>query len=211
MSRLLRFLVATVVLLLFPAASRAAGVEVGIQHVIALPMGEEGFPGGVIEIEQGRGFGISGEWFVSERLSLRGAATFVNPAVILFPATPPPSDVDLGTLGLDIYSASARWHLAPRSRLSYYAGAGAAYVLMGNLEDRFGDDLEINLGPESALLAEGGLRYRFRERVFFELGVTWMPLESELDVVRADRWTVPLPVTIGIDPLVLSAGASWRF
>ena len=182
----------------------AAEFEAGAQHVIAMTTGDTG----ALDVEPGRGFGAHVEVFWSESLSTRAAATFVNPAAILYPENPPPSDVDLGTLGLDMYSATARWHLAPRSRISAYAGGGAAFVLIGNLDDQFGSEVEIDFDPELTFVAEGGLRYRFRERIFVELGVTYLPLEGNADVRRTN---VALPETFAFDPVIVSAGAAWRF
>jgi outer membrane protein W len=191
------------VLLAFPVA--AADVEAGVQHVGTLITGDSSFDGGDLDVESARGFGASAEVFWNEHLSTRLAGTFINPVAVLNPG-----DVDLNTVSLDIYSLSARYHFAPRARLSPYAGAGAAYVSFGNLEERFADDLEMNLDPEAALLVEAGVRYRFRPRLFFELGVTYMPLEGEPIVVRNNR-NLPLPRTIAFDPLTVSAGAAWRF
>jgi len=192
-----------VLLLALPVA--AADVEAGVQHVGTIMTGDSSFDGGELDVESSRGFAASAEVFWSERLSTRLAGTFINPVAVLNPG-----DVDLNTVSLDVYSASARWHFAPEHRFSAYAGAGVAYVSFGNLEERFADDLEMNLDPETALLAEAGVRYRFRPRLFFDLGVTYMPLEGEPVVIRNNR-NLPLPATIAFDPVTLSAGASWRF
>jgi len=199
------------VLLLFAGSVQAAEIAAGAQHVIALAMGEERFDGGELTIENGRGFAAFVDVFWSERFSTRAAATFVNPAVILFRDTPPPNDVDLGTLGMDIYSATARFHFAPRSRFSAYVGAGGALVLFGNLEDRFGDDLELELDPVTTFVAEGGMRYRVAPRITLELGAAWLPLEGEPQVRRANDPRIPIPAKVAVDPLIVSAGASWRF
>ncbi|MGZ5432703.1 MAG: hypothetical protein ACXWH7_07205, partial [Thermoanaerobaculia bacterium] len=107
--------------LLLAAPLHAADIEVGVQHVIAIA-GDTG----ELDVATSRGFGAHLDVFWSDRVSTRVAAVFVNPAAILYPDNPPPGDVDLGTLGLDIYSATARFHIAPRARFSAFAGAGAA-------------------------------------------------------------------------------------
>ena len=175
-------------LILLAAPLHASDVEAGAQHAIAMFGDNEG-----LEIDTSRGFGAHVEVFWSDALSTRAAATFLNPAVF----TP---EADLGTMGLDIWSATARWHLAPRSRLSGYAGAGAALVTIGNLDDQFGDEIEVEFDPEIAAVVEGGLRYRIHPRIVLELGVTYLPLEAESD-----------GTTIAVDPMIVSAGAAWRF
>lgn len=183
----------------------AADIEAGGQHVIAMTTGDTG----TLDVPTSRGFGAHVEVFWSNRVSTRVSATFLNPAAILFPENPPPSDVDLGTLGLDIYSATARYHFG--DRWSGYAGGGAAFVAIGNLDDQFGDAVEIEFDPETTFVVEGGIRYRILPRVVLELGATYMPLEAEADILRADDPRYPLPQTIAVDPLIVSAGAAWRF
>jgi hypothetical protein len=191
-------------MLLFATSLRAADVEVGAQHVVSIPRDE-----GTLDIEVSRGFGAHAEVFWRETVSTRFAATFLNPAAILFPENPPPSDVDLGTLGLDIYSATARYHFG--GRWAGFAGGGAALVVIGNLDDQFGEDVEIEFDPETTFVAEGGLRFRFRPRIVLELGVTYLPLEAEPEVLRASDPRYPLPATVTVNPVIVSAGAAWRF
>lgn len=197
--------------LLLAAPLHAADFEAGVQHVVQHPLGDGGFDGGEIDVATSRGFAVSAELFWSERFSTNLAGTFVNPETILFPSSPPPNDVDLGTLGMDIYSVTARYHFAPDSRLSYYAGGGASYFFFGNLEDRFGEDLEIEIDPEVALVAEAGMRFRFRERLFLTLNLAYAPVEGETEVVLDRDTGLALPATLALDPVVLSVGASWRF
>ena len=185
--------------LLLAVPLHAADIEVGGQHLIAIPRGETG----ELDIATSRGFGAHVDVFWSDRVSTRVAAMFLNPAAILYPETPPPTDVDLGTLGLDIYSATARFHLAPRSRVSAFAGGGAAHVSIGNLDDQFGDEVEIEFDPETTLVVEGGVRVRIFSRVVLEASAVYLPLELEAPA--------PLPPAIAIDPLIVSVGAAWRF
>lgn len=174
----------TLLLVLFLAVPlHGAQIEAGAQHVAAM-YGDNGS----LQIDMSRGFGAHVEVFWLRSLSTRAAATFLNPAVY----TP---EVDLGTMGLDIWSATARWHPG-RSRLSGYAGAGAAFVTIGNLDDQFGDTIERELDPQFAAVVEGGLRYRIHPRIVLELGATYIPLQAE---------------EIAVDPLIVSAGAAWRF
>ena len=185
----------------------AADFELGAQHLAMMATGDAGD----LEIETSRGFSASGEVFWTDAFSTRAVAAFLNPAAILYPRNPPPDDVDLGTLGLDLYSATARWHFAPRSRFSAYAGAGGALASIGNLDDQFGEDVEIEFEAETAWVVEAGLRYRFRPRIYLEAGVTYMALDAESDVRRSNDSRLDLPESVGVDPLIVSVGAAWRF
>jgi outer membrane protein len=188
------------------AAASAADVEAGIHHVGTIMTGDAAFAGGELDVRTSRGFAASAEVFWTERISTQFAGTFINPVAILNPG-----DIDLNTVSLDIYSASARYHFTPAARFSPFVGAGAALVSFGNLEERFADDILLELDPRAALLAEAGLRYRFRSRIFLDLTVSYMPLEAETEVIRNNRPGVVLPDRVSFDPLTVSAGAAWRF
>lgn len=187
---------------LFAFRAFAADFEAGMRHVVVFQTGEAGD----LDVPLSRGFAATAEVFWRERLSTHFAASFINPEAILFPANAEP--VDLGTIGLDTYSASVRWHFAPQSRLSAYAGGGAALVQIGNLDDQFGDDVEAEFDSETALLVGGGLRYRLLQRLFVDLGVTYMPLSAEPKVLESN---VNLPAEVRLDPVTVSVGVAWRF
>jgi opacity protein-like surface antigen len=191
---------AFVFLLLLTAPLHAADIEAGGQHVLAMMKGDSG----ELDIATSRGFGAHVEVFWSERVSMRVTGVFLNPAAIVYPDNPPPTDIDLGTLGLDIYSATARFHFPLRGGFSAFAGAGPAFVSIGNLDDRFGEEVEIDFDPQTTFLLEGGIRYRVHPRVVLELGASYLPLEL------SDA-PPPLQPAVGIDPLTISAGAAWRF
>jgi outer membrane protein W len=174
------------------------------------PQGNAVFDGGELEIVSSRGFAATAEMFWTPRISTQLAATFVNPAAFIFPTNPPPNDLDLGTFGIDTYSLTARYHLAPDARFSVFAGAGGAIVILGDLEDRFGDDIEMTFDRETAWLVEGGVRYRVVPRVILDAAVSYMPLEAIPNHVRNDT-SVALPSVVKVDPFTISVGAAWRF
>jgi outer membrane protein W len=188
----------------------AAQLELGFRHLSMTPGGDGAFDGGELEIVSSRGFGATAEVFWTPRISTQLAATFLNPAAFVFPSNPPPNDLDLATLGIDTYSLAARYHFAPDRHLSAFAGAGGAIVILGNLDDRFADELEMTFDRETALLVEGGLRYRVFPNVILDAAISYMPLEAKANHVRNET-TVRLPSSVKLDPLTISAGAAWRF
>jgi outer membrane protein len=192
-----------IVLLAMPL--HAADLELGIRHVAQWPMGDGAFDGGEVEIVNNRGFAATAEVFWTPRISTQLAGTFVNPAAFLHPA-----EVDLGTFGMDTYSLTARYHFAPDARFSPFAGAGAAMVIFGDLEDRFGDDVEMTFDRETAVIIEGGLRWRVFPSVIVDAAVSYVPVEATVNHVRNDT-ALALPSSVKVDPLTVSAGAAWRF
>ena len=197
-------------LLLLATPLRAADLELGIRHLSMSPQGDGAFDGGELEVVSSRGFAATAEVFWTPRISTQLAATFVNPAAFVFPTNPPPNDLDLGTFGIDTYSATARVHFAPDARFSPFVGAGGAVVIFGDLEDRFGDDIEMTFDRENAFLVEGGLRYRVFPHVIVDAAVSYMPVEAKPNHVRNDT-SVPLPASVQVDALTISVGAAWRF
>lgn len=193
---------------LFAAVPALAQFEVGGRYVLTMLRGDSAFAGGTLDVDSSQGFEACAELFVSPRVSARASAIFIQPATILFPAAPPPNDVDLGTLGINPITLTARWHFRPESRLQGYAGAGAAIVRFGNLDDQFGDEVEAELENETTFVGEAGVRYQAGAKVALEAGVTYMSLEATLDVRKTN---VPLPETLKLDPLFLTMGVNWRF
>jgi outer membrane protein W len=191
----------------FASGLHAAEIELGGRYVRMIAKGDTG----ELDIATSGGFGANVEVFWFDHVSTRLSATFLNPAAILYPDNPPPSDVDLGTLGIDVYAMTARVHLRPQSRFSFYAGGGAALADVGDLDDQFGDSVAIEFDPEIAFVGELGVRYRILPRLTFEFGVTYMPLEAQGNAQTLTDPRVQIPETLAIDPLLLSAGASWRF
>lgn len=185
----------------FIAVSAHAQFEAGIDHVVVLT-GESG----ELDVPLARGFAARGEWFFSPRVSAQLSATFINPEAILFPASG--GDVDLGTLGLNTYAIGARWHFRPEQRFAFFAGAGTALVQIGNLDDQFDDEVEADFDNETALFVEGGVRYRFRPRIFVTLTAAYMPLTATPNVRKTN---VALPDEIDLDPITIGVGAAWRF
>lgn len=175
-----------ILLLLFACPAFGADFEAGIRHVIVLTSDDV--------TSTSRGFAATGEVFWGERLSTQFFASFVNPEAIF-------GDVDLGTLGLDVYSAMLRYHLG-----RFYAGGGVAFVAIGDLDDQFGDAAEATFGSEVTFVAEAGARFRLFPRVFVDVGASYMPLTAEAESSRGD-----VPLELAIDPVTVSAGLSYRF
>lgn len=172
-------------------------LELGIRHVITNVSSDTG----ALEIESGRGFGAVAEWFWNDSLSTQASVTLINPAASI-------DGTDLGTLGMSTYAATARWHIAPRARISGYAGGGVAFVKFGDLDDQFGDAIDVQLGDETAFLGEAGLRWHARPHVYLDLGGTYMPLEAKPEIGRSN---VAFPTSVTLDPWTVGVSASWRF
>ncbi len=186
-----------VLLLLALATPLFAQTELGGRYIATIEQKTEN-----IELHTCQGFAAFGEKFWSESLSTRLEARFLQPAAFV-------SGVDLGTLGIEPLALTMRYHLAPQARFSPYAGAGVAYVRFGDLDDQFGDDVDVTFDAETAFVGEAGVRLRLHERIYFDFGVTYMPVDATPQIHRSAG--VVLPDKVKINPIVLGGAASWRF
>lgn len=195
---------AVLLLLLFATPAFAQELELGFHHAATKIGGDTG----TLDVADSRGFGASAELFFRPHVSTRLSATLINPAAILFPTTG--GDVDLGTLGIRTYAATARYHWRNEARLSLFAGGGAALVSLGTLDDRFGDEVYADFDDQITFVGEAGLRMRvpFERRIALEATVSYAPVSAE---PRVRETNVALPRDLKLDPFTISVGATWRF
>jgi outer membrane protein len=184
-------------LLFWRTEAWSAELEVGGRYFYIRPA-----ESGALDLQTAMGFGVTAEVFWWDRVSTHLAASFSQPQAILG------RNLDLGTLGINPIALTARYHLAPQSRLSPFIGAGGALVMLGNLDDFFGDEILAEFENETAFAAEAGLRWRLTPHVRLEAALSRIALRA-VPLVRKSN--VPLPSMIEIDPLSASGGVSWRF
>jgi outer membrane protein W len=96
----------------------------------------EGFEG---EFDDGTGMGLSVNRFFGRMLSVE-ASVFSLRNDLTLTIGESATSIDLGKVNLTPITVGAQLHLAGRSRVDPYVGAGAAYVLAGDLHS---PDLEI--------------------------------------------------------------------
>jgi outer membrane protein W len=182
---------------LFACSVFAADWEAGMRHMNTTMSSDA-----PLDIRTSRGFGATLGVFVTRNISIDGAAIFINPEVTA-------NGVDLGTLGMQTYSLGARFHFSGQSRFSVFAGAGAALVSLGDLDDQLeADDVYVTFERETTFYAEAGLRYHILPSVALEAGVSYMPLGAELQIRRTN---IALPPSLDLDPITVTVAAAYRF
>jgi outer membrane protein W len=186
---------------LFLSLSAFAGspvFEAGARFVNAQPRNGGGF-----KFDRANGYAVAAELFWTESISTRIDAAFTEPPASLGPT-------DLGTMGVNPVTLTARWHLLPRARISPFVGAGVAYVNLGDLDDVDGD--AVLLSPKSKITgaAEAGVRFRWQRGIYLDATATYLPLKTDL-VVRRNTIAAPLPAQLKLDPVILGVGFALRF
>lgn len=194
-------------LLASPLVAQQRRFEAGVRYLAMIPLDRPEYSDGRLELQQGMGFGVSAERFWSERISTHLSADFAQPEAFLYPASRG-EEIDLVTLGINPVALTVRYHVWPGSRISPFVGGGGAIVFLGDLDDRFGEAIHADFEPVWAPSAEAGFRYRVRPRVTLDFTAAFTPVSANLTVVRTNT---PLPARLEINPLVVSAGANWRF
>jgi outer membrane protein W len=115
--------------------------------------------------------------------------------------------VDLGDVELTPITAMLRYHFRPRAPLDVYLGAGAAYVMTGDLDsaDLRADGLApLELDEETTAVVGGGLTWSFSDRWGASLDARYLPVTLHANAAGQSG-------EAGIDPLILSAGLRFRF
>jgi outer membrane protein W len=158
-----------------------------------------------VEFDTGSGYGVSisrtfahrwaGELSVF-RLSSEGQLRTGNLTV-----------VDLGDVELTPVMAMLQFHLRPDAPFDIYIGAGAAYVLTGDLDS---DDLRadglapLELDDVTTAVVGAGLAWTFKGRWGLAVDARYLPLtlRGRAQGQQADA---------GMDPLIVSAGLRVRF
>jgi outer membrane protein len=109
-------------------------------------------------------------------------------------------------------TAVLQFHLAPNGRFDPYFGAGAAYVLIDDVDapDELGNlDFEsLDFDDDVGLALNAGLGIKLGNNFGLTLDAKYVPLESSATAVRTGGTT---DVKFDINPVILSAGLSLRF
>jgi outer membrane protein len=155
------------------------------------------------------GYGVSANIFFGNHLSTEFAITRVENDVTFRRRA-----VNASGDGVEMMpiTGTLQWHFAPTGTIDPYIGAGAAYVLIDDV-DRPSElnnlDFEsIDFDDDIGLVLNAGLGIRLGERFGLYLDGKYVPLEAS---ATARRTVGAQDTTFDINPVILSAGLSLRF
>jgi outer membrane protein len=155
------------------------------------------------------GYGIGANIFFGERISTEFAIVRVNTDVNFRQRAVANGNTQAEMMPI---TAVLQFHLAPHGRFDPYVGAGAAYVLIDDVDtpDELNNlDFErIDFKDDVGLALNAGLGVRLTNNLGLTLDAKYVPLESS---ARAVRTTGNQDVKFDINPVILSAGLSLRF
>lgn len=158
------------------------------------------------------GYGVAANVFFGDRLSTEFAIVRVNSDITFRRRAAGPvvtSDSDAEIMPI---TAVLQFHLIPNGRIDPYVGAGAAYVLIDDVDapDELGNiDFEtLDFDDDVGLALNAGVGIKLTNNLGLTLDAKYVPLESS---ARAHRTTGDQDVTFDINPVIFSAGLSLRF
>jgi outer membrane protein len=156
------------------------------------------------------GYGIGANIFWGDRISTEFAIVRVESDVSFRQrAVNNSGDTDAELMPI---TGVVQFHFAPNGRFDPYIGAGAAYVLIDDVDapDELGNlDFEaLDFDDDVGLALNAGLGIQFTNNLGLTLDAKYVPLESS---ARAVRTGDVVDVKFDINPVILSAGLSLRF
>jgi outer membrane protein len=155
------------------------------------------------------GYGIGANIFFGERISTEFAIVRVNSDVNFRQRAVANGNTQAEMMPI---TAVLQFHLAPHGRFDPYVGAGAAYVLIDDVDTP--DELNninferLDFKDDVGLALNAGLGIRLSNNLGITLDAKYVPLESSATAVRT---TGNQDVKFDINPVILSAGLSLRF
>ena len=155
------------------------------------------------------GYGLAANVFFGERISAEFAIVRVDSDVQFRQRA-----VANGSSRAEMMPITAvlQYHFAPTGRFDPYVGAGAAYVLIDDVDapDELNNiDFEsLDFDDDVGLALNAGLGIRLTNNLGLTLDAKYVPLESSANAVAA---VGNQEVKFDINPVILSAGLSLRF
>jgi outer membrane protein len=155
------------------------------------------------------GYGIGANIFWGDRISTEFAIVRVNSDVGFRQRAVANSNTQAELMPI---TGVLQFHFAPNGRIDPYIGAGAAYVLIDDVdtpEELNNIDFErLDFKDDVGLALNAGLGIRLTNNFGLTLDAKYVPLESSATAVRTTGST---DVKFDINPVILSAGLSLRF
>lgn len=166
----------------------------------------------IAEFDSDTGFGVGINAYLTDAVSAEFTATLVEPdlEVTLFgddgPRSGPALEMIPLTLGLQYHVRPVRW-------MNLYAGGGVAYIVFDDVDlgglDQF-DVESIEVDDEVGFMANIGVTFEVIRNLGINLDARYLGVEPDA-TVSFDRGDFVADRTIEFNPLMLSAGLSWKF
>lgn len=188
---------------------RLGAAHIGFDESADVTVGGALVPGGNATVKDNRGIALEGGYFFSPTLSvslagglpltttLKGAGSLASAGVL--------GDVKYGPAVL-----SGRYHFDTDSRWRPYLGAGVSYALIFSSEDRLLKNFDVDAAWGPALVA--GVDYAVDDHwgAYLDVKKVWLDTDAHFDLPTPGG-PAPGSARVTLNPLIVSAGVSYRF
>lgn len=164
------------------------------------------------EFDAETGFGIGLNAYFTDAISAELTATFIEPdlALTLFADDGPRSARKLEMIPLTL---GLQYHVRPVRWMDLYAGGGAAYILFDDVDIAdlgLFDVQSVEVDDEVGFMANLGVTFEVVRNLGINLDARYLGVEPDA-TVSFDRGDFTAERRIEFNPLMISAGLSWKF
>lgn len=197
-------------LVVLPAAAQDRSFDLTASAVWIDPTGDGTFDDlsdpANIEFDGDLGYGAAVNFFVSDRISIELAASKTSPETRIRRRV-----VGDAATSIDIVPITGvvQFHFAPNSFIDPYIGAGAAYMLVGDVDGA--EDIQaIDVKDDVGLAVNAGLGIKLGPRFGLLFDGKYVPIESDATarIVGSNNESTG---SFDVSPIILSAGIQLRF
>lgn len=162
------------------------------------------------DFESGAGAGIAVAYFFNDNIALEARGSLIRPEmhVNIRTAQDTVAVIDLGEVNLFPLAAVLQYHIPTSKELRFFVGAGAGYLIVSDIETEgsvLGDRIEFEESLE--LIVNGGFNWHFDERWALNADARYVPIETDAETLFGSGQIEEF----NIEPLIISAGLSYRF
>lgn len=164
------------------------------------------------DFDSGAGVGLALAYYLTDNLAIEARGSVVRSELSLRVRTA--SDavavINLGDFHLYPLGAVLQYHIPTSDRLRWFIGAGAGYLIVGDVDNEGSvpGAQRVQFENSVGLIVNAGFNYSFGDRWALNADVRYAPIETESNAlfVGSDQLE-----EVSIEPLIISAGASYRF
>ncbi len=162
------------------------------------------------QFNTGGGVGGGVNWFLTDRVSLEAKiAGLGSKARVRMMGSDFIGVADLGWAQIYPISTVVQWHLLERGAVRPYIGAGAAHIILRNINKPIGPGAGgIRFKDPTGLVLDGGLEFNLGRRRGLYGDARYVPMET---TSRATFTGTASGLDLSVRPLIVSVGLGYRF
>lgn len=161
------------------------------------------------EFHTGGGIGGGVNWFFSDRVSLElKVAAMESRLMVKAFGSDSVATINLGEAQIYPITAIVQWHMTEHGAIRPYLGAGAAHIVLRNINDKTGLIGGVEFDDPTGLVVDGGLEWRLSPRWSLTGDARYVPIETNSNATFIGPNT---SVRMHVKPLIVSFGVAYTF